>query len=394
MTVSDENGNTSTCTATVSVEDNTPPSILCSNPTIEFNGEANITVNITQLYNLALSSDNCGTVNILSPSNDLIIDCDAVGTTITETIEAGDGNGNMQTCQATITVEGLPCGWANDGGIGCNSLLNEATYDANLDQYELTANSCTANFPYVSDNVAFVYTELCGNGQITARVMDVAGDGIAGVMIRNSLDPGSPMAAIGTNHVNRIERQSRVLQNYPAYPQEVLSYDKYWVRIIRTGNFVQGFASEDGITWVPYINQQISLSNNCILVGLYTYNKEALSSVTSTFDNVSVTNQNSTLASLPNDVILGEKMEAPLDINVFPNPVNQELTIDLSNFIGQQLSLKVLNNIGQNIMDSQIEEIEVDSKVLDMSEMKSGIYYLVVNINDTQFIKRVVVATR
>jgi hypothetical protein len=394
LSISDINGSSDNCTANVSVEDNIPPTISCANTTVTFDGETSIDVGIDDLYNAALSSDNCGTVNLVSPTTGFTIDCEDVGTMVTVVVEANDGNGNTQSCNATVTVEGLPCGWNNDGGIGCNSLLNEATYDANLDQYELTANSCTGNFPYVSDNVAFAYHELCGNGEIVAQVTNIDGDGIAGVMIRNTIDPGSPMAAAGTNFVDRLERQIRVLPNYPAYPQMSFSINKQWVKIYRSGNLVQGFVSVDGMVWIPYFMQQVSLPNDCIVFGLYAYNKQPLSSVTATFNNVSVSNQNNTLADLPSNTLLEEDAELPLDIHVFPNPVDEELTIDLHQFIGQELSIEVMNNFGQRVIETHYSLIEDTQSTIDVRTLSPGVYYLVINVNGQRMTKRIVVARK
>jgi hypothetical protein len=101
---------------------------------------------------------------------------------------------------------------------------------------------------------------LCGDGEIIAKVDNIAGgQGFAGVMARDSEAPGAPMVSIGTNTVNRVRKEVRVQANAPAFPQAVLAFDQFWVRITRTGPSFRAFASADGVQWFPYIFQNIQM---------------------------------------------------------------------------------------------------------------------------------------
>lgn len=98
--VKDASGNTSTCTSTVTIEDNEDPSILCQNITVALNSNGVATIDYTDID--FGSTDNCGIVKrTLSKTQ---FDCDDVGANIlTYTIE--DGNGNVATCNPTVYVE-------------------------------------------------------------------------------------------------------------------------------------------------------------------------------------------------------------------------------------------------------------------------------------------------
>jgi hypothetical protein len=100
LTVTDVNGNTSTCTAVVTVEDNIAPDLVCMDITLELdeNGEAVITPDDVILTN----TDACG---IDTTAVDIFeFDCDDVGTPVTVTVFSIDVNGNISSCMAVVTV--------------------------------------------------------------------------------------------------------------------------------------------------------------------------------------------------------------------------------------------------------------------------------------------------
>ena len=100
LTVTDPSGNSSTCTATVTVVDNIAPTALCQNVTVQLNALGNASVTATQVNNG--SSDNCAIASLsVSPST---FTCANVGAN-TVTLTVTDVNGNVSTCSATVTVQ-------------------------------------------------------------------------------------------------------------------------------------------------------------------------------------------------------------------------------------------------------------------------------------------------
>ena len=100
LTVVDVNGNSSTCTADITIEDNVPPIANCQDLTIQLNASGNAFVNAIQVNNS--SSDACGIDSIYLDQT--TFDCSEVG--VNEVIlTAVDVNGNSSSCTATILVE-------------------------------------------------------------------------------------------------------------------------------------------------------------------------------------------------------------------------------------------------------------------------------------------------
>ncbi|MFM7154375.1 MAG: hypothetical protein ACKOZV_09655, partial [Bacteroidota bacterium] len=101
MSVTDEHGNTATCTVVVTVSDNIPPVARCQNRLISLNGSGTATLAISQLNNN--STDNCQSGLVLSPAS-FSYTCADLGDNI-ETLVATDAQGNSSTCTATVTVQ-------------------------------------------------------------------------------------------------------------------------------------------------------------------------------------------------------------------------------------------------------------------------------------------------
>jgi hypothetical protein len=102
LTVTDNNSKTATCSATVTVQDVTPPTALCQNISVLLVGNA-ATITSVQLSNG--SSDNCSFTLLASQTT---FNCTHMGAN-TVTLRATDPTGNSATCNATVTVtENVP----------------------------------------------------------------------------------------------------------------------------------------------------------------------------------------------------------------------------------------------------------------------------------------------
>lgn len=101
LTVTDEEGNTATCTAIVTVQDTISPDITCP-PNVTINCNDNTAPANT---GTATASDNCPPATITFSNIVNLNDC-GVGTII-RTFVATDGSGNSTSCTQTITVNNL-----------------------------------------------------------------------------------------------------------------------------------------------------------------------------------------------------------------------------------------------------------------------------------------------
>ncbi len=125
LTVSDDSGNTASCEAEVTVDDDQDPVAVCTDITVNLNvnGIHNLTSQEMNTIGSA-SSDNCG-FNISSSPNSF--DCSHVGdNNVTVTIT--DIAGNVDDCIAIVTVQDItpptiPAGGCNDVTIMLDAML-------------------------------------------------------------------------------------------------------------------------------------------------------------------------------------------------------------------------------------------------------------------------------
>jgi hypothetical protein len=151
LTVTDVNGNSSTCSASVTVEDNVAPVANCQNVTINLASSGSQTVAASSIDNG--SSDACGiATTTLNPNS---FTCDDLGVN-NVTLTVTDVNGNSSTCAATVTV-------TNDPLVATTSSPTFAC------GYNVSCNGATNGSASVSTTGGCLgYTYLWSNGQTTA----------------------------------------------------------------------------------------------------------------------------------------------------------------------------------------------------------------------------------
>jgi len=102
LTVCDNNGNTSQCTTTVTVQDKVAPVPKCNPITVQLDGTGNYTLTAADIAAIgAGSTDACGIKSMtVSPKS---FTCANVGGNPV-TLTVCDNNGNVSMCSATVTV--------------------------------------------------------------------------------------------------------------------------------------------------------------------------------------------------------------------------------------------------------------------------------------------------
>ncbi|MET7703156.1 ABC transporter permease subunit [Streptomyces sp. NPDC005485] len=106
----------------------------------------------------------------------------------------------------------------------------------------------------VVDRFRFVHQPLPGDGSITARVTDPAGDGgrdpepwaKAGVIVKQSTKQGSPYAALMVTPDHGVRLQWNFTHDKAG---SNTSGDPRWLRLTRSGDRLTGYESPDGTHW-------------------------------------------------------------------------------------------------------------------------------------------------
>ncbi len=131
-----------------------------------------------------------------------------------------------------------------------------------------------------SDEFRYAYKRLSGAGSIVAQVLNVENTNEwakAGVMIRRTLDPSSPFAAVYITPENGCRFQGRLSiggelssDTSVATPEQRVITAPYWVKLERdSSNNFSGFYSSDGINWTAMTwNPQNIVMPQDVYIGL------------------------------------------------------------------------------------------------------------------------------
>lgn len=236
---------TSTCTATVTVQDITPPTVTCKPFTVDLFDILGITsiASIVPANVLQSSSDNCGTPELVSVTPNFFY-CSNVGDNEV-TLKVKDAGGNEATCQAIVTVRDINppvakcknrtvqldasgngsltatqvddgssdmCGIydlsLNTTSFTCANVGNNNTVVLTVEDVNNNTSSCTATVTVV-DNVppialcqsVTVYLNANGQGSLTAEQMDNGSSDACGILSRTLSKTTFDCSNVGPNSV-------------------------------------------------------------------------------------------------------------------------------------------------------------------------------------------------
>ncbi len=238
----------------------------------------------------------------LVPDGNLVVNGSGANTTLTITPAPGltgtavitvtvhDAFGGSAARSFILTVQPpAPSPWTDQdiGNVGWpgGSGFDGATY---------LVQGSGADIWNTADAFHFLYQPLTGDGEITARVAGEAATGSyakAGVMIRETLDPGSKHALIDLTPSHGAEFIRRTATGAAAVSQfDPAAVAPYWVRLVRSGDTFTAYDSPDGVSW-NWINSVPIPMAQTVYAGLAVcaFNNGAVNA--STFDNVSVVAQ-------------------------------------------------------------------------------------------------------
>jgi hypothetical protein len=160
-----------------------------------------------------------------------------------------------------------------------------------------TVNGSGEGTDGTADIFNFTYQALAGDAQIMARLTSLQGGdpqvAEAGVMIRESLDPGSKQASLSMNagtHVifrRRLATDAFGIQNSFRGTDYLQGTNYIWLRLMRMGNTFVAHYSTNGLNWQYMWFTTVNMSNQ-VQVGLAVTAHHYGELATATFDNVTI----------------------------------------------------------------------------------------------------------
>jgi len=151
-----------------------------------------------------------------------------------------------------------------------------------------------------ADQFRYAYKNLSGNGTMVARVDSLYDSdpwAKAGVMIRETLEPGSTFAAVYLSSNNGVRYQARLTADVDAVSdtsvataEQIALHEPVWVKIERVGNTFNGYYSSDGDNWtaMSWNPQTIDMAND-VTIGLAVTSHNAAEATGTSFAAVGTT---------------------------------------------------------------------------------------------------------
>ena len=187
-----------------------------------------------------------------------------------------------------VSPTALPAPWTHQD-VGAVGVAGSAWYNTAASAFVVKGGG--ADIYGTADAFHYVYKPLSGDGTIVARVASVQNTNAwvkAGVMIRETLDPGSAQALMLVSYSKGTAFQRRTvaggLSTSTAGPPVAAPY---WVKLERIGATVNAYTSPDGVTWTLVGSDTIVMGAN-VYVGLAVSSHTTTAAAQVTFDNVSM----------------------------------------------------------------------------------------------------------
>ncbi|HUZ08305.1 MAG TPA: hypothetical protein VMV89_12575, partial [Candidatus Paceibacterota bacterium] len=176
-----------------------------------------------------------------------------------------------------------------------------------------TMYAAGADIQGTADAFRFIYVATnSANFTVVARVTSVQNMNAwskAGVMVRDSLNPGAANAFIGLTPGNGVTWQYRSSDGGSTVNANTGSLSApYWVKLVRSGNTFTGYRSPDGVNWTPQGTNIIIISST-VYVGLADTAHTTANLCAATFDNVNAPGFAPPSASAPTGLVAAGGIE-------------------------------------------------------------------------------------
>ena len=193
-----------------------------------------------------------------------------------------------QSVDMTFSTTNCPVGW-NCTDVGSPALAGHET----VNNGAWTVSAGGTDIGGTADQFHFDSQTLAGNGSITARVVSQTNTNAfakAGVMLRQTADPGSPYYAVLVTPTNGVRVQYRTAAAAgTATLTTMAGTAPAYIDVIHSGNTFQAYTSADGATWSLIPGSSINLAMaGPLLAGLAVTSHNPAAVTTAAIDGVAI----------------------------------------------------------------------------------------------------------
>ena len=384
-TATDPSGNSATCTYDIRIRDREAP-VFDNCPQAASYVVPFCSTGMVHTWPALTATDNC------TKANKIAIDVFPLSGstfplgTATVTATAEDKAGNVGDCSFTVTVtedcDQLPLGMTN-GDIGnTGGVVGKTCYDSSTGTFEIkTSGSGIPNATNSADGLHLVARDRSdATIEVIAQVVNHPTNNYqdrVGVMIRdnNSSSAASVACLItGDNKTMLVSRpggfgSTSMTTLGPTLPGPLWPGPSYWVRLQKVGASYTGAVSPDGTTWTTIGTLPAAIFGS-YRIGIAATAGTPGQVVHYTVDNLSIP------GGIPPR--LGNTSMETLVVTSFPNPVRDQLNVQISVPKADQVVLSLSNAVGQKLIiqhfDAHAEGMIVRN--VEMRDLATGVYLL------------------
>jgi hypothetical protein len=162
----------------------------------------------------------------------------------------------------------------------------------------ITLSAAGTDIWSTADEFRYAFQRLTGDGSIVARVDSITNTNVwakGGVMIRETLDPGSRQATVVVTPGSGVAFQRRLINNdVSVTTTQAGIVAPRWVKLTRTGNLLTAQHSADGVTWADVTATGAATSDTVVMggtiyIGLALTSHAANVACTAVFSNIKTT---------------------------------------------------------------------------------------------------------
>jgi hypothetical protein len=371
LTGTDVNGNSSSCEAQVTVEDLSPPSVLCSSPEVQVSYDGTYELLLSDVY--AGGFDACGIDTILYDA--AIYTCEDIGGTYEVQVTSIDVNGNESSCTSTVSVQqspGLPPEWSVTG---LNGSPGSATWDICTDSGTLNLwsggyHSGSGGSP---DGYLFVHQPFCASkGGLQLDLGTVSGDSYIGLSARSSLLPDAAMVGLYWNGSGLLRWEVR---GADGALREVTLLDAPNAKKIRLEYFNGTWRGRYQIQGAGWLNlAAVSMpqpSGSCFEVGVGGFTVDPSGSMSGSVSKVRVVVLEQQVWSPP---VTSHTSGPGNGLIIWPNPTAGAAVLEWAVPLEAEAEVRIYGPLGQLALPVQQAEAGQQQLKLDMEGLPAGVY--------------------
>ncbi len=201
----------------------------------------------------------------------------SVGLAVTSQRPDAMATASMSNVQL-VSHSDLPGGWSKVdlGGVASQVQVSESFWS--ISQWSSGGTS--------SDGLSFVYQRVTGDAEVSVRVASIApAAGVAGLMVRGTLDPASPHLWLRTSPSGQRSVRRQLAAGLAATTTTIGSGGMpAWLKLVRQGVLVSLYQSTNGTTWTLLATEAVDLPAS-IYIG-WAVARSTASSLLAVLDNV------------------------------------------------------------------------------------------------------------